>query len=159
MASSIGRLFRGKTNSTAVQLVRYLFVGGVAFLVDLGVLVGLTEGAGLHYLVSAAVGFAAGVATNYTLSIVWVFRDRVIQNRLAEFLLFVFLGVVGLGINELTLYLLTGLAGLHYAASKVVATGITLAWNFASRKLLLFTPVGQPAGPAATPEPADAVSA
>jgi hypothetical protein len=37
-----------------VQIVRYTFVGGLAFLVDFGVLFALTQFLGIHYLVSAA---------------------------------------------------------------------------------------------------------
>jgi putative flippase GtrA len=131
-------------------LFRYALVGGAAFAADIATLVGLTELAGWHYLTAAAVGFGVGVATNYALSVLWVFNERMVRNRLAEFVVFLGLGVFGLGVNELTLYLLTGLASVHYAASKVVATGLTFVWNFASRKLLLFT------RPVPTPDPVPA---
>lgn len=151
MLSRLARLLGGKSESLLAQILRYTLVGGVAYAVDVGTLVGLTELAGLHYLASAAVGFGLGLVTNYVLSVAWVFPERVVSNRLAEFAVFAGLGVVGLGMNELTLYLLTGLAGVHYLASKVVATALTYAWNFVSRKLLLFT--------AARPEPAPALAA
>jgi putative flippase GtrA len=135
----LAKLFRDKTGNVLIQLLRYAVVGGVAFAVDIGALIALTEMAGWHYLASAAAGFGLGVATNYVLSVLWVFNERMVHNKTAEFLMFLVLGVFGLGLNELTLYLLTGLAGAHYAVSKVVATALTFAWNFASRKILLFT--------------------
>jgi putative flippase GtrA len=135
----LAKLLRDNTDSVAIQLFRYAVVGGLAFAADLGALIALTEMAGWHYLVSATAGFGIGVATNYALSVLWVFNERMVRNRTAEFLMFLVLGVFGLGLNELTLYLLTGLAGVHYAVSKVVATGLTFTWNFVSRKLLLFT--------------------
>ena len=158
--SPLARLFLGPARSVPVQLFRYAAVGGVAFAADLGALVALTEAAGWHYLAAAAAGFGLGLATNYGLSVSWVFPTRSVRNRAGEFLIFAVLGVFGLGINELTLYLLTGCAGLHYAASKVVATVATFAWNFASRKVLLFLPArGEaPATETAPAEPADAVA-
>jgi putative flippase GtrA len=54
--------------------------------------------------------------------------------------LFGALGVVGLGLTELLLYLLSGLLGAPVLLSKVVATAATFLWNFTSRKLLLFSP-------------------
>src|SRR5438067_2358033 len=114
----LSRLFLNNTDSLLIQLFRYAVVGGLAFVVDLGALITLTELAGWHYLVSAAAGFGLGVATNYALSVLWVFNERIVRNRLAEFLLFLVLGVFGLGLNELTLYVLTGLAGAHYVLSK-----------------------------------------
>jgi hypothetical protein len=52
--SLLRRLFIDKTDSTLIQLFRYTFVGGIAFLVDFGSLYALTEYARVHYLVSAA---------------------------------------------------------------------------------------------------------
>jgi len=68
MIPLLERLLLRPTDSTLVQLLRYTFVGGLAFIVDLGSLFALTEFAGLHYLVSASLSFLLGLATNYTLS-------------------------------------------------------------------------------------------
>ena len=46
-------IFKGKTDNTIVQLFRYTFVGGFAFVVDFGLLYVLTEYAHFHYLLSA----------------------------------------------------------------------------------------------------------
>jgi putative flippase GtrA len=132
-------LFSDRTDSVLILLFRYAIVGGLAFAADLGSLIALTELAGWHYLASTAAGSVVGLVVNYSLSVLWVFNERTVGNRSAEFLVFTVLGVIGLGVNELVLFLLTGLAGVHYVASKVVATGLTFAWNFVSRKVLLFT--------------------
>ena len=50
-------LFAGRTDNLLLQLFRYSLVGGLAFVVDYGALVALTELAGLHYLWSAALAF------------------------------------------------------------------------------------------------------
>src|SRR5437764_14367622 len=99
MSSPFARLLRGKTDSLVGQLIRYTAVGGVAYAVDVGALVGLTELAGWHYLLSAAAGFALGLITNYVLSVAWVFPERAVSNKLAEFLVFAVLGGLGLGLN------------------------------------------------------------
>jgi len=41
--SNKSALFKGKTDKTLIQLFRYTFVGGLAFLVDFGMLFILTE--------------------------------------------------------------------------------------------------------------------
>lgn len=127
------------TDNVWLQLFRYTLVGAFAFFVDFVTLYGLTEFLHIHYLRSAALAFVAGLTTNYFLSIVWVFNKRSIANRWFEFLVFAALGIVGLGLNEITMYLLTELGGFYYLVSKIGATVLTYAWNFASRKLLLFT--------------------
>jgi putative flippase GtrA len=141
MATKIDGWFRGTANGTLIQFVRYTFVGGAAFIVDFSALWALTDILHIHYLVSAAIAFVLGLAANYCLSIAWVFDNRVLGNRLTEFTAFGLLGIAGLGLNEGMMYLLTGVFGIHYLASKVGATGLTYLWNFFSRKLLLFSTV------------------
>jgi putative flippase GtrA len=128
-----------ETSNTLIQFLRYTVVGGLAFVIDLGALFVLTEFFYIHYLVSAALAFCLGLAVNYCLSIVWVFDKRTLKNPVAEFVIFGLLGVMGLGLNELLIFLLTGLGGVHYLGSKAVATALTYVWNFLSRKILLFT--------------------
>src|SRR5262249_36063897 len=60
----------------ARELARYAVVGGLASLVDVGLLVGLTSGGGVYYLHAAAIAFSCGLLTSYLLSIAWVFQAR-----------------------------------------------------------------------------------
>lgn len=127
-----------RPDDTLGQLLRYAIVGGIALVVDFGFLVGLTELFHVHYLISAAVGFALGLATNYALSVKWVFTRRSLDSRVAEATIFGAVGVVGLVFNELFIWVFTDLAGFHYAGSKVISAVLVFLWNFAARKYLLF---------------------
>lgn len=135
---SLAGLFRGSTDRTIVQLFRYLFVGGGAFLVDFGSLYVFTEFAALHYLVAAALAFLLGLFTNYLLSISWVFASRRMENRWVEFAVFGLIGVVGLGLNELIMWQCTESLGFHYLVSKLMAAAVVMFWNFFARKFALF---------------------
>jgi putative flippase GtrA len=122
------------------ELIRYVAVSGLGLAVDLALLIGLTELVGIPYLVSAAVGFTAGAAAVYALSIGWVFTARTYRgNPGNEFLVFVAIGLVGLLLNQAILFFGTDIAGAHYTASKAVAVGFVFSWNFGIRKALLFT--------------------
>lgn len=134
----IQSVFKGKTNNTLLQLFRYTFVGGVAFLVDLGTLFFLTEYFNIHYLVSAGIAFIFGLTINYLISVVWVFNSRAVENRVLEFLLFTLIGLVGLVLNELFLWILTDMLVIYYLLSKVISTFIVYFWNFFARKIVLF---------------------
>jgi putative flippase GtrA len=138
MSSTFDKVLRAKTNNTAVQLLRYAFVGGLAFVVDFGSLFVLTEYARIHYLQSAALAFVLGLTTNYLLSIYWVFQKRTFHNKALEYGIFAVLGLLGLGLNQVLIYSLTELADCHYLLSKAVATAVVFFWNFGSRKLILF---------------------
>ena len=125
-------------DSTRVQLMRYLVVGGVAFAVDFTVLVVLAESFHVGHLVAAGIGFFVGLLVNYQLSVVWVFRHRSLSNRYAEFVVFAMVGLIGLGWTELILFGGTDMLGLDYRISKILAVMVVLFWNFGMRKILLF---------------------
>ncbi len=122
----------------ARQVARAVPVSLVSFALDFGTLAFLTEVAGLHYLVSAALSFLLGTTVSWALSVRWVFAVRRFASKATEYGLFVFVGVVGLGLNEVLLWAFTEKLGLFYLASKVVAATLVFSWNFGMRKVLLF---------------------
>lgn len=129
------------------QFIRYLYVGGFSFLVDFACLYYLTEHIGMHYLISATLAFSLGLTTNYLLCLAWVFDFRRMPNRWHEFMVFSAIGLFGLVLNNLLLWLLTQHAGLYYLVSKIIATAAILFFNFSLRRWLLFSP---PTNPLAT---------
>lgn len=126
------------SQATWFQLIRYGFVGGVAFVADYASLYLLTEWAGMPYLLSAAVAFIVGLTVNYLLSNLIVFKTHRLSNRWAEFIVFAGIGIVGLGLNELIMYACSDGIGLHYMVSKLISTVLVFFWNFFARKLALF---------------------
>lgn len=133
------KLIKGRTADIRIQLLRYLVSGGVAFVVDTALLAILTEcfGRGL-LLLWTAVAFTTGLCITYLLSIFWVFDRRSLKSRAAEMSVFALIGVTGLGLTELLMWLLADKAGLHYLITKVITTVIVFFWNFAAKKLILF---------------------
>jgi len=134
----IRKLFVEETDNWLIQLFRYCFVGGFAFLVDYGLLYALTEFCGCHYIVSATISFIAGLIVNYLLSTWWIFRKSKLKNKAAEFTIFALIGVVGLILNNVLLYVFTDLLGIYYMISKLITTALVMIWNFAGRKIILF---------------------
>ncbi len=132
-------LFVDETDNGLIQLFRYLFVGGFAFVVDFGLLFLLTDGLSLYYILSATISFIAGLVVNYLLSTRWIFRQSKLKNKAAEFIVFALIGVVGLLFNNVLLYLFTEFAHFHYLISKLLTTALVMLWNFFGRKLILFT--------------------
>lgn len=137
--SYLTRLFKEKTNNTFIQFFRYCFVGGLAFLVDYGLLYLLSDKVGLHYLLSASIAFITGLVVNYLISTFWVFSESKYEDKRKEFAIFAIIGVIGLGLTEGLMWLFTDLAGLHYMLSKLITAALVLLWNFIARKLILFT--------------------
>jgi putative flippase GtrA len=118
---------------------RYIAAGSLALVVDFSIFSGLIRLGGVHYLVAAPAGFALGLAIVYTLSIRWVFRQRRLANARAEFALFALLGLAGMALNQMIVYAGVELLGQAYEVAKLASAAIVFCFNFASRKLLLFT--------------------
>lgn len=119
------------------QIIKFGCVGFLCFFIDYGIMVLLTECFGVDPLLSSGVSFTVSVAVNYILSITFVFETDKEKNKVGEFLTFVFLSVIGLGINELCMWVTVRMLGIHYMISKVGATGVVMVYNFISRKIFI----------------------
>ncbi|MCK5591255.1 MAG: GtrA family protein [Candidatus Pacebacteria bacterium] len=135
---SLELLFKTKANKLFVQLFRYTFVGGIAFIFDFGSLFVLTEYFNIYYLISAAIAFLVGLTINYYLSIAWVFGKHSIKSKLMEFVIFTCIGFIGLALNEFFIWIFTERGNIHYLHSKLIATVFVYLWNFFVRKYTLF---------------------
>lgn len=132
-------LFILPTKNGFLQFFRYLFVGGIATVVDWAILFALTDFAKINHLISAIISFVAGLAANFILSKAIVFSQNEARVKpIMEFISYALIGVIGLGITELIMFLITNCMGYHYMLSKVVATAIVLGWNYLARKHLVY---------------------
>ena len=111
------------------QIIKFGFVGFLCFFIDYGVMVFLTEVFRIDYLVSSGISFTVSVIVNYILSITFVFETDKDKNKLKEFVVFVFLSVIGLGINEACMWLAVEAAGIYYMISKIGATAVVMVYN------------------------------
>lgn len=141
----LGRLFSGETDNTLIQFFRYVFVGGLATVVDWGI------SALLFYIVfdcnyavaANTLSFAAGLVTNYLLSTMWIFKKSKVKSKTVEFIGFTLIGIVGLLITAAVTLLfrhwLIAVTMAYQIIAKIAATAISFLWNFFARKIFLFS--------------------
>ena len=112
------------------RMAKFGVVGGTGYLVHLGVLVGLTSGAGMFYMASAGVASVVNISWNFTVNELWTFRDRrrsrVASRYVRYFALMVATGVLYFGL----LWAFTDGLGMFYMASAVVALAVQICVNF-----------------------------
>ena len=154
---NIRERFFDRTNSTALQFIRYIFVGGGATVIHWGLLVLFKEAFGLNANLANLIGFTGGLACNYLVSSVWVFdkKQASIQNKYGEFAAFAIIGVIGLGTNQGLIWLFDNPIAKadplrdffpvdkYYLLGQVAATGTAFFWNFFARKYLLYNKKAQ----------------
>lgn len=139
-----GKLFAGDTENTLIQFFRYIFVGGLATVVDWGISYILFEFVFHEQFAELAnsLSFVAGLVVNYIISTFWIFCNSKVENRFVEFLGFAAIGLVGLfmtiGITKLFKIWLADKTSLFQIIAKVVSTAVSFLWNFFARKFLLF---------------------
>ena len=119
------------------QIMKFGVVGVIAFVIDFGVMVFLTEVFGIDPVISATVSFIISVVFNYAASMRYVFSHREGMSRTREFVIFVVLSAIGLGINDMLIWAGTDLASFDYRLVKIFAAAVVMVWNFVTRKIFL----------------------
>ena len=119
------------------QVIKFGIVGGSAFVIDYGLMIFLTEVVCINYLISNGIAFSASVIFNYIMSVKWVFDVKQNKSKTNQFFVFVLLSLVGLGINQLIMWISVEKIGVYYLLSKIYATIIVMIYNFITRKMFL----------------------
>lgn len=150
------KLFVEETNNTLIQFFRSLFVGGIATVVDMAVLILFRELVHMPENIAAIFGFIAGLTANYIISNLWVFAKAKVKNRALDFIVFGVIGVIGLGLTQLIIapFSMEGIFGegilvknavipfiptsKYYIIGKCIAVVLVYMWNFFARKYLLY---------------------
>ena len=130
---------RGRSDDLKIQAFRYGLSGLIASLVDMAILAFLTEIFGEQLLlVWTAIAFACGLLVSYLLSIRWVFSNRTMDSQAAEVFVFVTIGLIGLALTELLMWLFARKLEWHYMLAKIASATTVFIWNFSAKKFLLF---------------------
>ena len=119
------------------EIMKFGVVGILATLLDYVVMIVLTEVFGVPPVASSTISFSISVVFNYLASMRYVFSHREGMSRRREFIIFLVLSIIGLGINAALMWVGTELAGIDYRIVKLFATAVVMVWNFVSRKVLL----------------------
>lgn len=127
----------GKRPGLLGQIASFGVVGVIAFVIDYGLMIVLTELFGVNYLLSTTISFVVSVIFNYLASMRFVFAHKQGLSRRREFLIFVALSVVGLGLNDLLMWVGQSILGIDYRITKIVVTAIVMVYNFVTRKIFL----------------------
>ena len=119
------------------QIMKFGIVGVLCFAIDYGLMIFLTEVFGISYLISSGISFSVSVIVNYKLSLKFVFKTDENRNKIIEFIIFVVLSVIGLGINQVLMWICVDKLHIFYMISKIGVTAVVMVYNFITRKLIL----------------------
>ena len=121
------------TQARFLEIIRFCIVGGLSLIVDCGVLYGLTDFFGVHYLYSAGISFTVSVIFNYWLCVKYVFKNARHQTT-RQATIFIGSSIIGLGLNQICMWFFVEIILLHYMIAKLAATVIVTLWNYIMKR-------------------------
>jgi putative flippase GtrA len=116
------------------SIVRYVPIGFSAFLIDI---ILLNVGLSIHMHLLVANGFSAGIAIIYSYFMhkhfTFAHKARSGGYQIGakeQFVIFVIVSLIGLGLNELLMGVLVGYALLGHNIAKIITSAAVFAWNY-----------------------------
>ena len=140
----------GKKFVSIYQLAKFLLIGVLATIFDLGTLsffitiTGIAAGAG--FIVFKAISFILATILKYIPDKFWAFKKKETANVKKEFIQFFAVTFIGLGINVFIANLIVNVTGPQFGLPAqlwanlggIGATVAVFAWNFIGYKFIVF---------------------
>ena len=145
IASLIGKKFL-----SVYQLAKFLLIGVVATIFDLGILalfIQLSDvTAGIYFSVFKAISFVVATGLKYVPDKLWAFKKNNTSGVTKEFLQFFVVTLIGLGINVYVASFIVNQIGPQFGLpdklwanlAGIGAVLVTFAWNFVGYKFFVF---------------------
>ena len=122
--------------TTLLTFTKFLGVGAIATATQYLVLVIFVEAANIDPVIASATGFIISSCLNYYLNYSFTYRSDSPHSQAAP--RFFVTVIAGLIINTGCMYLMVSQLQIYYILAQVVATGVTLLWNFTVHSLWTF---------------------
>jgi putative flippase GtrA len=121
-------LFDIFSSAFIMKFLKFGLVGISGVAVDFGTTYFFKEIVKIQKYVANAIGFIVAASSNYLLNRIWTFESH---NQIApEYLRFIIISLIGLGINTLIMWILVSKYKKHFYVSKLFAIGLVTIWNF-----------------------------
>lgn len=142
------KITRSIKSENSKQFIVYVFLAGIATIVDFAVLFLLTSIFNIWYLLSATISYFCGMLTNFTLNKIINFKNKS-KFIVRQFLLFAIVALIGLGLNNLILYLMVEHIKIAFDVpenydklwlffAKCISVFIVMFWSFFGHKKITF---------------------
>ena len=124
-------------NTFLFKFIKFCFVGFSGMVVDFGITWFIKEKIKRNKYVANSCGFIAAASSNYLLNRVWTFASEN-EHIATEYFSFFTIALLGLGLNNLIILLLSDKLKWNFYLSKIIAIGIVTLWNFGANYVFTF---------------------
>lgn len=130
-------MFDFLSTSFILKFLKFAAVGFSGLLVDYAFTYLFKEIFKIQKYVANSIGFTIAASTNYILNRVWTFESDNPDIAL-EYTEFLAISLVGLGINNLILWLIVSKFKINFYVAKFFAICVVTLWNFLANFFITF---------------------
>lgn len=123
--------------SLLIQIFKFVIVGGIATIIDWLIYFILYKFIKLEPIIANIISFSVSVIYNYYASCKYVFKVNKEKSKTRQFTEFIIFSLIGLGINELLIFIFVNKLSWNAMLVKILATIIVMVFNFITRKKFL----------------------
>ena len=121
----------------ARQFLKFALVGFASLAVEYLFLGYFLQALSMDYLLATTIAFIISIVVNYILSMKYVFSHKENMSRKREFTIFAVLSAIGLGLNDLYMFIGVSLLNVGTMAMKLISTFFVTWYNYFSRRKFL----------------------
>ncbi len=130
-------MFSFLSRDLVIKFLKFGVVGATGVVVDFGFTYFFKEIVKIQKYVANAIGFTLAATSNYFLNRWWTFHSHNPEIGI-EYSRFLFISILGLGINTFVIWLLVSRYNRNFYLSKLFAIAIVTLWNFCLNLMFTF---------------------
>jgi len=112
-----------------LKFIKFCAIGFSGMIIDFGTTWILKEKVKVNKYIANSCGFVLAASSNYFWNRVWTFKSQ--NDHIgSEYLSFFAISLMGLGLNNLIIWILSDKMKWNFYLSKIVAIGAVTLWNF-----------------------------
>lgn len=119
------------------RLIKFCVVGCSGMLVDFFFTWLCKEKLKWNKYISNSIGFILAATNNYVWNRIWTFQSQNLEVA-REYISFIVISLIGLGLNNLIIYLVHEKLHFNFYLSKIIAIGCVTLWNFSLNYVFTF---------------------
>lgn len=119
------------------RLIKFCVVGCSGMIVDFFFTWLCKEKLKWNKYISNSIGFILAATNNYIWNRIWTFQSQNLEVA-REYISFIVISLIGLGLNNLIIYLVHEKLHFNFYLSKIIAIGCVTLWNFSLNYVFTF---------------------
>lgn len=119
------------------RLIKFCVVGCSGMIVDFFFTWLCKEKFKWNKYISNSIGFILAATNNYVWNRIWTFQSQNLEVA-REYISFIVISLIGLGLNNLIIYLVHEKLHFNFYLSKIIAIGCVTLWNFSLNYVFTF---------------------